>query len=150
MAEVRFYHLQVQRQEEALPALIAKAAESGKRVIVRLADEREVERINEALWTFRPDSFIPHGSAKDGHDPARQPVWLTHTNDNPNGAEVLIAGHGAAQAFGPEIALCCEMLDGRDEAEVQAARERWKVYKEAGHEVTYWQQNERGGWDKKS
>ncbi|MCB1591382.1 MAG: DNA polymerase III subunit chi [Alphaproteobacteria bacterium] len=149
MAEVRFYHLQVQRQEDALPALIAKAVESGKRVLVRLADEGQVARLNEALWTFRPDSFIPHASAKDGHNPEDQPVWLTHQNDNANGAEVLIVGGGAEETFGEEIALCCQMFDGRDNEAVQAARVRWTAYKEAGHAVTYWQQNERGGWDKK-
>lgn len=149
MAEVRFYHLQVQRQEEALPALIAKAVESGKRVVVRLADAAQVARLNEALWTFRADSFIPHASEADGHPPESQPVWLTHLNDNASGAEILIIGSGAQASFGEEIVLCCQMLDGRDEEAVQAARGRWKSYKEDGHAITYWQQNERGGWDKK-
>lgn len=148
MAEVRFYHLQRQSQEDALPFLISKALENGHRLVVRLKDERQVAQLNERLWTFRPDSFLPHGSAKEGQAD-RQPVWLTHGNDNPNKADVLIVGQGAASAFGGEITLCCEMLDGGDAEAVQAARERWKAYKEAGHSVTYWLQNDRGGWEKK-
>jgi len=148
VAEVRFYHLQSQRQEEALPSLIAKALEGGHRLVVRLRDEAQVARLNEHLWTFRPDSFIPHGSAKDGNA-ERQPVWLTHLNDNPNGATVLITGQGAEASFGAEIAVCCEMLDGSDADAIGAARARWKAYKDQGHSVTYWQQNERGGWEKK-
>mgnify|MGYP003348043354 CR=1 FL=1 len=31
-----------------------------------------------------------------------------------------------------------------------AARDRWKKLKEAGHTLTYWQQNERGAWEKKA
>ncbi|MBK6895910.1 MAG: DNA polymerase III subunit chi [Alphaproteobacteria bacterium] len=148
MAEVRFYHLQSQRQEDALPSLISKALEGGHRLVVRLRDEAQVARINEHLWTFRPESFIPHGSAKDGNA-ALQPVWLTHLNDNPNQATVLIVGQGAEASFGDEISVACEMLDGGDDEAVGAARARWKAYKEAGHTVTYWQQNERGGWEKK-
>jgi DNA polymerase-3 subunit chi len=33
---------------------------------------------------------------------------------------------------------------------VAHARERWKAEKAAGHAVTYWQQNSRGGWEKKA
>jgi DNA polymerase-3 subunit chi len=44
---------------------------------------------------------------------------------------------------------CFELFDGNDDAAVQAARERWKNYKEAGHITTYWQQGERG-WEQKA
>ena len=57
---------------------------------------------------------------------------------------------GAATDGVGDYKLCCEMLNGRDEAQVSAARERWKTYKEAEYTVTYWQQTDAGGWDKKA
>jgi len=48
--------------------------------------------------------------------------------------------------FKDSFARCVDMFDGRDEAAVQAARQRWKDGKAAGHTTTYWQQGERGGW----
>ena len=45
---------------------------------------------------------------------------------------------------------CFELFDGRDDAAVADARERWKTYKAAGHAMAYWQQTDSGGWEKKA
>lgn len=148
MTEIRFYHLQTQTLDQALPQILTKALAGGHRVVVRTASEADSERLNEYLWTFRPDSFLPHGSVKDSFAES-QPVLLTDHDENPNKAGVLILTGGASTARLGDFTLCCEMFDGRDEAAVLAARQKWKVYKENGHELTYWQQNEKGGWDKK-
>lgn len=147
MTEVRFYHLQRQSQEQVLPALLAKAYEGGRRVVVLMPDEASVARMNEHLWTFAPNSFLPHGSRKDGKV-SEQPVYLTERDENPNGAQVLVIAHGAQSTMHQDFELACEMLDGRDEMAVAAARGRWKVYKAQGFDVTYWQQDERGRWKK--
>ena len=149
MTEIRFYHLQTQSQMAALPQLLAKAAERGMRAVLKLQDEDQVEKMNEALWSFAPDSFLPHGSKKEGNAP-RQPIWLTTEDENPNGARVLFLGQGAQSAMQSDFDLCCEMLDGQDEDAIVAARGRWKSYKESGFTVTYWQQNPRGGWEQKA
>lgn len=149
MTEIRFYHLQRQTQDQVLPALLGKACAGGRRIVLKLRDEGEVRRVNEHLWTFQPNSFLPHGSRKDGNAD-QQPIWLTERDENPNGADVLIVGQGADTAMQKDFSLCCEMLDGRDETAVHAARQRWKAYKDEGFTVTYWRQNERGGWEQKA
>lgn len=149
MTEIRFYHLQRQSQEQVLPALLSKALERGHRIVVKMVDDRAVEQMNEHLWTFNPNSFLPHGSAKDGNA-EMQPIWLSAEDENPNGADVLIVGAGAQSAMQGDFTLCCEMLNGHDEQAVAAARGRWKVYKEQGFDVTYWQQGDAGGWEKKA
>ncbi len=45
---------------------------------------------------------------------------------------------------------CFDLFDGNDEDALAAARHRWKERKESGHAVTYWQQNDKGGWEKKA
>lgn len=149
MTEVRFYHLQRQSQEQVLPMLLSKALERGHKIIVKMADAAAVEKMNEHLWTFNPNSFLPHGSAKDGNA-EMQPVWLTAEDENPSGADVLIVGVGAQSDMQCDFKLCCEMLNGHDEQAIAAARGRWKAYKEKGFDVTYWQQSERGGWEQKA
>ena len=42
-----------------------------------------------------------------------------------------------------------DLFDGNDAAAVQAARERWKTAKAAGHKLAYQQQGARG-WEKKA
>ncbi len=151
MTEIRFYHLQRQHQNDVMPSILSKALERGFRVVVKMPNEMELKKINDYLWTFRPDSFLAHGSAKEGN-PERQPVWLTCEDDIPNKANLLIIAQGTAPppTLPEGIELCCEMIDGNSPESVKNAREHWKSYKSSGYEVTYWQQDERGAWNKKA
>lgn len=148
MTEIRFYHLQKQNLDQALPLILEKSFEAGHKTVVRLDNEKEVERINGVLWTSNLHKFLPHGSKKNGQA-KKQPIWLTHSDENPNDANVLILTQNAQTEDMDSYSLCCEMLDGRNEDAVSEARKRWKIYQEAGHDVTYWFQNEQGGWAKK-
>ncbi len=149
MSEIRFYHLQNQTQEQALPYLVAKAFEKGFRVVVKLRNAKEVNDMDTNLWTYDAKSFLPHGSAKSGNADM-QPIWITHEDENPNNADVLIIGQGAKSSSHKDYKLCCEVFSGFDEEAVIEARKRWKEYKEQGFDLTYWQQNGHGGWNKKA
>lgn len=149
MTEIRFYHLQKQNLDQALPLILSKAYEKNEPIVVRFGSNQEVERFNTHLWTFKPESFLPHGSPKEGN-PENQPIWLTDKKNNPNNAKILILTQGVNDENIADYDLCCEMLDGRSDDQVSAARERWKQYKEDGHDITYWMQSETGAWEKKS
>lgn len=146
--EIRFYHLQSQAAEQAVPALLARAYEGGKRIVLRLADEGQVQRFNDLLWTYNPNAFLPHGSAKEGQA-EEQPIWLTAGNDNPNNADTLISLSLDEDLPQEGFALVCLVFDGRNEAALTAARAKWKTLKDSGADLTYWQQGPQGGWEKK-
>ena len=148
MTEVRFYHLLGKRLEQALPEIVATALEREYRMVVKAGSRERVESLDAALWTHDPSSFLPHGYVRDGHE-SEQPVWLTTEDDNPNAATVLILTDGATSPDVGKYDLCCELFDGNDEEAVSAARSRWKVYKDEGHETTYFQQDDAGKWQKK-
>ena len=95
MSRVDFYHLQSQTLENVLPKLLEKAYETGKSVLVRVGNEERVEFLNALLWTYNDQSFLPHGSKKDGNAEL-QPIWLTSGTDNPNMASLLFLVDGAA------------------------------------------------------
>jgi len=147
--EVSFYHLTRSALEDALPRLLQKTLQAGERAVVLLGSPERVDALNTHLWTFNPDSFLPHGSARDG-EAERQPVWLTHLDENPNGAAFLFVADRARSQRVADYRRCFELFDGRDEAAVAESRERWRAYREAGHTVTYWQQTAGGGWEKKA
>lgn len=147
MTEVGFYHLTRSKLEGALPKLLEKVLASGARAVVRAGSSERVAFLNAALWSFDQASFLPHGSAREG-EAADQPVWLTSDEENPNGARVLVLTDGVAAGDMADFERCLEMFDGNDAASVEAARARWRGHLEAGHDLTYWRQNERGGWEK--
>jgi len=150
MTEVLFYHLQGQKLEGVLPGLLERSLERGWRVVVQGASEERMEALDALLWTYSDDSFLPHGTWREA-EAAEQPVLLTLTESNPNGANVRFLVDGAAMPPDSEayqrIVL---MFDGEDEDAVAAARGQWSEVKARGFEATYWQPDDRGRWVKKA
>lgn len=149
MAQIGFYHLLKLPLEQALPRLLEKALAAGHKTVVMAGSAERVEHLNALLWTYADEAWLPHGSAKDG-EADLQPIWLTDQEENPNGATVLVVCDGAAPAELGGFNRCLDLFDGNDGEAVQAARQRWKAWKEAGHELVYYQQTERGGWEEKA
>ena len=147
--EIRFYHLQKQTLDQALPLILEKAYTTQKNVVVRLSDEKEVTRMNGHLWSYKTDSFMPHGCKKEGNAD-KQPIWLTDKDENPNGAKIIILTGGTQSKHINDYDLCCEILDGRSNEQVTEARKRWKTYKEQDFNITYWMQSDSGGWEQKA
>jgi len=148
MTAISFYHLERTSLDRALPRLLEKVLERGHRAVVIAGSEERVEALNTALWTYEQRSFLPHGSAADGHAD-RQPVYLTAEDENPNGSDVLVLVDGVTSANLETFARVLDMFDGHDSETVEAARARWRDLKDAGHELTYWQQTAQGGWEQK-
>ncbi len=149
MSDVRFYHLTRSSLEAVLPVMLEKTLGRAQRAVVIAGSAERVESLNGHLWTYRDRGFLPHGSEKDGFA-EDQPVWLTDRDENPNGAQVLFLADGAVSAKLADFEICAVLFDGHDEAAVTAARAQWRDCKAAGHQVTYWQQNDAGGWEKKA
>jgi len=148
LAEVGFYHLISTPLERSLPRLLERARTQGYRIVVRAASLERVEHLNAALWTYDEAAFLPHGSARDGNA-AMQPIWLTHSDENPNGATMLVLVDGVEAENIGSYARCADLFDGNDAGAVEAARTRWRRAREAGHTLTYWQQTT-SGWERKS
>jgi DNA polymerase-3 subunit chi len=149
MTDVAFYHLQKSPLEDVLPKLLEKTLAAGKRALVRASSPERVEALAAHLWIYDPDSWLPHGTAQDGAA-EDQPVWLTPHDENPNGAAFLFLTDGADSPAVASFERCFDLFDGNDAAAVAAARGRWQARKAEGHAVTYWQQTERGGWERKA
>ncbi|HEX8665897.1 MAG TPA: DNA polymerase III subunit chi [Beijerinckiaceae bacterium] len=149
MAEVLFYHLQRQPLEAVLPALLQKTLERGWRAVVQAASPERLSALDDHLWTFSDESFLAHGTDKEP-DAADQPVVLTLDERNPNAAAVRFLVEGApVPADLSAYQRLVLLFDGNDEEALASARAHWKAVKAAGHEATYWQQDERGRWEKK-
>lgn len=147
MAEVLFYHLERQPLEQVLPTLLERSLSRGWRVVVQTGDEERREALASHLWAYRDESFLPHGTARDGHAEA-QPIWLTCLDENPNAATVRFLVDRSVCADLSPYERVVYLFDGFDETSVQDARVRWKEAKGGGHSVTYWRQTESGGWSK--
>lgn len=150
MTEILFYHLQGQRLDGVLPGLLERSRERGWRVAVQGASEERMEALDAHLWTYRDDSFLPHGTWRET-EAAEQPILLTLTESNPNGASVRFLIDGAPLPPDAETYERLVLLfDGDDEEAVAVAREKWAAAKARGFDATYWQPDDSGRWVKRA
>ena len=149
MTQIGFYHLTRLPLEQALPKLLEKALAAGLKVVVLAGSPERVAALDDRLWTYGEESWLPHGSLRDG-DAERQPVWLTERDENPNGATVLVVCDGVQPTGLDGYERCLDLFDGGDPDAVAAARQRWTRWKSEGHQLVYYQQTEAGGWEEKA
>ncbi|WP_027583827.1 DNA polymerase III subunit chi [Bradyrhizobium sp. Ai1a-2] len=149
MTEVLFYHLQGMSLESVLPPLLEKSLERGWRVVVQSTSLERAEALDAHLWTYSDDSFLPHATWRVA-DASDQPIILSIDDGNPNRANVRFLVDNAAM---PEDSDSYERLvlvfNGDDTEAVAAARESWTTCKARGLDVTYWQADERGRWQRR-
>ena len=119
--EIYFYHLERRRLDDVLPTLLERSLERGWRAAVQAASEERVEALSTLLWTYSEESFLPHGTARDGQ-PDAHPVFLTTGEDNPNGAQVRFLVDGAELADASPYARVVFIFDGSDSDAVARAR----------------------------
>jgi DNA polymerase-3 subunit chi len=147
--EVWFYHLERTSLDAALPELLEKTLARGWRALVRGTTRERVDHLDGWLWSYRDDSFLPHGVDTEPLA-ERQPVLITTAMENQNDADALFLVDDAEPGDIAGYARCVLLFDGRDEAAVAAARRRWASFKAMGAQVSYWRQGESGGWRKEA
>lgn len=154
MTEVLFYHLERKSLDDVLPTLVERTIERDQRALIKCESADRAAAIDNLLWTYDEKSFLPHAQLGDG-DPARQPVLITVEDANANNANVLFLVGGAAPPdWKDDIARAFTrivlLFDGRDPQALSNARVAWKAAKDAGHQVTYWQESPSGKWEKQA
>ena len=151
--EIWFYHLQRQPLEAVLPNLVARTLSRGWTAVIQTATPERLAALDDLLWTYDDQTFLPHGSSRDG-DGEMQPVWLTTGDDNPNAASVrfFVEGADAVATFDNKEALPTEramiLFDGRDDDALNIARMQFRTLRGQGHALSYWKQTDEGRWEK--
>ena len=147
--EVYFYHLERRTLDDVLPTLLELSLKRGWRAAVQAASEERVAALDTLLWTYREESFLPHGTAHEGRA-SSQPIYLTADDDNPNAAQIRFLVDGVTLADTSPYLRVAYVFDGRDQEAVEQARAAWQEAKSRGDAVSYWQQDTNGRWQQKT
>lgn len=150
MSEIRFYHLTRGKPEDALAILLEKACERDMTCFVLCDDKAQMKFLDQHLWSYKADSFLPHGTQDENARREDHPIILGYDPESLESADFLVL-------YGIEMPkdisgydLVADIFDDNDEQGKKAARKRWKELQESDHVLTYWQQEENGSWQKKS
>jgi DNA polymerase III subunit chi len=137
---VDFYQLSSSTAEAALPLIARAAMKAGERMLVVSADEAQLTRIGEALWSRLPETFLAHGMAGEEHA-ARQPILLSATTEPENGAKFLALADGEWREGAFDRTF---LMFGEDT--LQAARDCWRMLGNRDDvERKFWKQQD-GKW----
>ncbi len=147
MTDVNFYQLASRPLDAVLPRLLEKALAAGFRTVIRSADAALLARLDAALWTYDPASFLPH--AVDGPHAAVQPVLLTTAADDANAADLIAVVDGVLPGDLAPYRRALYLFDGGDDDALARARGHWRALK-AREDVTpvYWREGDGGRWEK--
>lgn len=137
--QVMFYLLEQDNNEEKQSASFLHACfqaayfyRQGKRVFIYTNDQQQAHLVDELLWSFEPDSFVPHNLVGEGqkNGSAVEISWQTPTNRRP----ILINLSSTVPNFANQFSHIVDFVPA-DNTLKQQARERYKMYRQSGFKV---------------
>jgi DNA polymerase-3 subunit chi len=90
-------------------------------------------QLDEMLWTYRDDSFLPHNLYGDGPDPA-PPIQIGFDAVPEKHRDILINLHSQIPEFHRQFSRVLELISN-DPIEQAAGRERYRLYRSNGFEI---------------
>ena len=141
--KVDFYHLTRSPLDRVLPRIAQRLHDDGERLLLLSEDADQRRHLDMLLWTYAPDSFLPHAEAGAGDD-ACQAVLIAAEPTDANAARnvAIVDGNWRDAALTFDRAF---HFFGEDH--IAAARAAWKgLADREGIERRYWRQGD-GGWE---
>ena len=136
MSRVDFYEATGRQWEATLCRVVEQAWEAGTRVYVWAASEAQARDLDGLLWTFRDESFVPHGLWQ-GEASLDEPVAVGWKPGNPNGAACLVLARDASPAEVGGFARVVDFAAVDVPPLKEAGRNRYRAFQQAGFAVTF-------------
>lgn len=111
--------------------LAKRALEAGESTLILARSVEQAEALDEKLWAFDENAFVPHQIAGDDDD-AITPVLIVPPGARTADRTLVI--NLREDCAGGAFARVLEVIPA-DDAQRAGSRERWKAYKAAGLEV---------------
>ncbi|WP_058533250.1 DNA polymerase III subunit chi [Legionella saoudiensis] len=113
--------------------LLEKAYHRGHRVYVYCNNQQDAELIDELLWTFKEDSFIPHNLQGEGPEPP-PPIQIGYGQEPRGFNDILLNLSTQIPAFYTKFKRVMELVSNR-EIEKEQSRIHYREYRAKGCEL---------------
>lgn len=136
--KVNFYLLK-QDTEQARRLLACRLAEQqarqGQRICILTDSPEAAQEVDQLLWSYTPDSFLPHALAGDAAA-AQVQIVVGHGTEAPAGTTCILNLGQEAPLNQPSLAAIAEFVLSDDDAKTRS-RARWNLYKQLGYELQH-------------
>ena len=134
MTRIDFY--QTSGDEHAFACrLIDMVYRKGRQIYVHTSTEELARTLNEQLWTFKEDSFVPHSLHSEAMD---VPIKIGFDHEPEEHQDVLVNLSGQIPHFFSRFDRVAEIVPV-DQNSRESARENYAYYKERGYVLNYHQ-----------
>ncbi len=117
---------------------IERHYERGSTVAVHAAGGQQASELDGTLWTFKQNSFIPHGIVGEVGEPVIEPVLIAAGDDEvPNYDVLMVLSDEGREEWLESFAHVYDFAPLYDDSLKQDARRRFKAYQEAGFRMRY-------------
>ena len=113
--------------------IIDRAYRSGHTAYLWARDDHETDLLDDLLWTFSQNSFVPHSRNNHNSD-LTTPVHIGHHPPQSGSAEVVVSVADRPVEDYSNVLRIAEVV-GFGEAEKQSGRSRFKFYRDQGLEL---------------
>ncbi len=136
MPKIDFYLLEESSMPHRLDfacRLIEKAYKHKHRIYVHVENVNDAHLLDEKLWTYRDDSFLPHHIQGEGPEPA-PPIQIGYTKAPEKARDILLNLSFNVPEFYPQFKRILEIVINAPEAQ-NKAREHYREYRSKGFDI---------------
>ncbi|KAA6185635.1 DNA polymerase III subunit chi [Thiohalocapsa marina] len=111
--------------------LVERIYPTGMRILIHCPDPEQMRHLDRLLWTYREDSFLPHGIVGET-DPALTPILISADGQPADEDQVLINLAPEVPEFFSRFERLCEPVDNAPDSRA-AGRRRYSYYRDCGY-----------------
>ena len=151
MTQIIFYSTAPLQVEKTLFALLEKSLEKGNKSLLLFKDKEKCLSINEQLWTYKQNSFLPHISEDDQiYDNIDVPVYLSTKNENPFKAELLFSIDGFLPDNIDHFERVIIIVDVNDEILNEKYKNYYLDINKNFEDIVFYKSDDNGKWIEKN
>ncbi len=135
MTRIDFYVLadsSVESRMEFACRLTQKAQQMGSRVYIAVDDKQQAQQLDQLLWSFRPESFVPHDC--EGESALQAPVLVGFGADCSDHHDLLINLKSNIPDYFSRFERLVEIVSQQEQVLTQT-REHFTFYRERGYPI---------------
>ena len=137
MTEVVFVEVTASRMEVRACEIAEHTYAQGDRLQIIAIDEEQAARLDDLLWTYKPENFVPHGLWKSMDTESTQPVVITTRKERVSGIASLLTMDYCPVEMIQQFSRVIHVVVMDNQERLEASRRYWTLLKDAGFSLKH-------------
>jgi DNA polymerase-3 subunit chi len=137
MTEVTFVEVTASRMEMRACEIAEHTCAQGDRLQIIAMDEEQAARLDDLLWTYKPDNFVPHGLWKSMDNESAHPVVITTRKEQVPGIASLLTMDYCPVEMVRQFSTVIHVVVVDNQERLEASRRYWTLLKDAGFSLRH-------------